>query len=111
MGRLTAETLAEEFEMGSGLREHIRTNHYPPLPVEYVDIARQAINIYNNTADLDYLIELPQDLQPRPIRVQWVDELPHISVGTAIDILHLDPWLLDPDDEASHIWYVDDQPL
>jgi|APGre2960657404_1045060.scaffolds.fasta_scaffold13073_3 hypothetical protein len=110
MGRLTAETLAEEFEMGSGLREHIRTNHYPPLPVEYVDIARQAINIYNNTADLDYLIELPQDLQPRPIRVQWVDELPHISVGTAIDILHLDPWLLDPDDEASHIWYTDDQP-
>ena len=95
---------------GSGLREHIRTNHYPPLPVEYVDIARQAINIYNNTADLDYLIELPQDLQPRPIRVQWVDELPHISVGTAIDILHLDPWLLDPDDEASHIWYTDDQP-
>ena len=58
MGRLTAETLAEEFEMGSGLREHIRTNHYPPLPVEYVDIARQAINIYNNTADLDYLIEV-----------------------------------------------------
>ena len=110
MGRLTAETLAEEFEMGSGLREHIRTNHYPPLPVEYVDIARQAINIYNNTADLDYLIELPQDLQPRPIRVEWVDELPHISVGTAIEILHLDPWLLDPDDEASHIWYVDDQP-
>ena len=110
MGRLTAETLAEEFEMDSGLREHIRTNHYPPLPVEYVDIARQAINIYNNTADLDYLIELPQDLQPRPIRVQWVDELPHISVGTAIDILHLDPWLLDPDDEASHIWYTDDQP-
>jgi hypothetical protein len=110
MGRLTAETLAEEFEMGSGLREHIRTNHYPPLPVEYVDIARQAINIYNNTADLDYLIELPQDLQPRPIRVQWVDELPHISVGTAIDTLHLDPWLLDPDDEASHIWYTDDQP-
>ena len=110
MGRLTAETLAEEFEMGSGLREHIRTNHYPPLPVEYVDIARQAINIYNNTADLEYLIELPQDLQPRPIRVQWVDELPHISVGTAIEILHLDPWLLDPDDEASHIWYTDDQP-
>jgi len=111
MGRLTAETLAEEFEMGSGLREHIRTNHYPPLPVEYVDIARQAINIYNNTGDLEYLIELPQDLQPRPIQVQWVDELPHISVGTAIEILHLDPWLLDPDDEASHIWYVDDQPL
>ena len=110
MGRLTAETLAEEFEMGSGLREHIRTNHYPPLPVEYVDIARQAINVYNNTADLDYLIELPQDLQPRPIRVEWVDELPHISVGTAIEILHLDPWLLDPDDEASHIWYTDDQP-
>lgn len=110
MGRLTAETLAEEFEMGSGLREHIRTNHYPPLPVEYVDIARQAINIYNNTGDLEYLIELPQDLQPRPIRVQWVDELPHVSVGTAIEILHLDPWLLDPDDEASHIWYVDDQP-
>jgi len=110
MGRLTAETLAEEFEMGSGLREHIRTNHYPPLPVEYVDIARQAINIYNNTADLEYLIELPQDLQPRPIQVQWQDELPHISVGTAIEILHLDPWLLDPDDEASHIWYTDDQP-
>ena len=110
MGRLTAETLAEEFEMGSGLREHIRTNHYPPLPVEYVDIARQAINIYNNTGDLEHLIELPQDLQPRPIRVQWVDELPHISVGTAIEILHLDSWLLDPDDEASHIWYTDDQP-
>lgn len=110
MGRLTAETLAEEFEMGSGLREHIRTNHYPPLPVEYVDIARQAINIYNNTGDLEYLIELPQDLQPRPIQVQWQDELPHISVGTAIEILHLDPWLLDPDDEASHIWYTDDQP-
>ena len=110
MGRLTAETLAEEFEMGSGLREHIRTNHYPPLPSAYVDIARHAINVYNNTADLDYLIELPQDLQPRPIRVEWVDELPHISVGTAIEILHLDPWLLDPDDEASHIWYVDDQP-
>jgi hypothetical protein len=110
MGRLTAETLAEEFEMGSGLREHIRTNHYPPLPVEYVDIARQAINIYNNTADLEYLIELPQDLQPRPIQVQWFNDLPHISVGTAIDILHLDPWLLDPDNEASHIWYTDDQP-
>ena len=109
MGRLTAETLAEEFEMGSGLREHIRTNHYPPLPVEYVDIARQAINVYNNTADVDYLIELPQDLQPRPILVQWVDELPHVSVGTLIEILHLDAWLLDPENE-DFIWYTDDQP-
>jgi len=111
MGNLTAQDLAEHFDMDMGIRAHITSNHYPPLPVEYVDIARQAINIYNNTADLEYLIELPQDLQPRPIRVQWVDELPHISVGTAIEILHLDPWLLDPDDEASHIWYVDDQPL
>jgi hypothetical protein len=110
MGNLTAQDLAEHFDMGMGLRSHITSNHYPPLPVEYVDIARQAINIYNNTADLEYLIELPQDLQPRPIQVQWQDELPHISVGTAIDILHLDPWLLDPDDEASHIWYTDDQP-
>lgn len=110
MGNLTAQDLAEHFDMDMGLRSHITSNHYPPLPVEYVDIARQAINIYNNTADLEYLIELPQDLQPRPIQVQWVDELPHISVGTAIEILHLDSWLLDPDNEASHIWYTDDQP-
>lgn len=109
MGRLTAETLAEEFEIGSGLREHIRTNHYPPLPVEYVDIARKAIDIYNETADCDALIELPQDLQPRPILLQWVNDLPHISVGTAIEILHLDAWLIDPDGE-DFIWYPDDQP-
>jgi uncharacterized phage-associated protein len=109
MGNLTAEILAEEFDLSVGLREHITHNHYPPLPSAYVDIARHAINVYNNTADLDYLIELPQDLQPRPILVQWVDELPHVSVGTLIEILHLDPWLLDPENE-DFIWYTDDQP-
>ena len=107
MGNLTAEVLAEEFDLDLGLREHVTHNHYPPLPVEYADVARKAINIYNNTADCDTLIELPQDLQPRPIQVQWLNDLPHISVGTAIEILHLDAWLLDPDNE-DFIWYTDE---
>ena len=49
MGNLTAEILAEEFDLSVGLREHITHNHYPPLPSAYVDIARHAINVYNNT--------------------------------------------------------------
>lgn len=108
MGNLTAQVLAEEFDLEQGLRAHVTSNHYPPLPVEYATIARKAIDIYNETADCDALIELPQDLQPRPVLVQWVDDLPHISVGTAIEILHLDAWLFDPDDE-DFIWYPDDQ--
>lgn len=109
MGSFTAQDLAEHFDMHAGLRMHITSNHYPPLPVEYVDIALKAINAYNNTRDLDHLIELPQDLQPLPRRLQWVDGLPHAEVGTLIEILHLDHWLLDEDSD-DFIIYTDDQP-
>jgi hypothetical protein len=108
MGALTAGILAEEFDLEQGLRVHITSNHYPPLPLEYVNIARKAIDIYNDTFDCDALIELPQDLQPRPVLVQWVNDLPHITVGTAIEILHLDEWLFEPMDE-DYIWYPDEQ--
>lgn len=99
MGYFTALDLADNFDLEVGLRHHITSNHYPPLPVEYVDIAQKAINLYNSTVDCDYLVELPQDLNPLPRNVQWIDDLPHATVGTLIDILHLDSWLIDPDSD------------
>ena len=91
MGSMSAISMSEYGTQSLGW--HILTNHYPPLPTEYVDLARQAIDLYNEGWDLDTRVEVPQDIEVYPRDIILEDDKFWVTIGKLIEILHLDPWL------------------
>jgi hypothetical protein len=85
MGKQTAEALTE-MDMGleAQLLTHLRCNHYPPVPSYMVAVAKQAIEIYNETQQGNQLIELPNGVTYRGSK--------SVSVFGVIEAFHLDPW-------------------
>lgn len=80
MGHLSAVAMAEcvandEVALQAALTWHVRSNHYPPLPVEYVEILLDAINTYN-TAEYGEkpVVLLPKDLPIVPGAARYNDE-------------------------------------
>lgn len=93
MGSLHAEEFADAVRSGSiGLRMalsfHIRTNFYPPLPNEYVDVAIEALDLIATEDGGD--VELPNvEILPRQAYKDdggkwWCD------AWTLVQILHLE---------------------
>lgn len=107
MGNLGAQAFAGQVDEGNAsLRQalswHITANHYPPLPVAYIDVAEQVIDWVSgcdpyDDETWDTLIDLPVDLNPLPREVTYTDvdgvETPQATVGTLVRILHLDAFL------------------
>jgi hypothetical protein len=83
MGRLQAEEMAEYATLEQGITWHLRSNHYPPIPMEMVPVAIKAIQACNED-NADLLIETP---------------FPHRTYGNSVpawvigESLHLEPWL------------------
>ena len=56
MGSLQALEMARLTDLDTGLRWHLQSNHYPPIPLSMVEPCKAAIDAYG---DEDYRREIP----------------------------------------------------
>jgi hypothetical protein len=47
MGSNYAYELADNSDLRTGLEMHLRTNHYPPIPIEMIEVCIEAIDLMN----------------------------------------------------------------
>lgn len=59
MGSLQAHEMAEHADLDTALAWHLRSNHYPPVPLSMVEPCKLAIDAYWED-DLDRMIQLPE---------------------------------------------------
>ena len=57
MGNLQAIEMADLADLDTALTWHLRTNHYPPVPLTMIEPCKQAIDAYWED-DLDRAIDL-----------------------------------------------------
>lgn len=84
MGSLQAHEMADLATLEQGITWHLRSNHYPPVPVSMVPVCIQAIDALNGE---EYGLEI--DL---PDGITWNGS----STAPACEIVrchHLEPWL------------------
>lgn len=113
MGYATTHGYAEAVADGlirieGALAAHFGGNFFPPLPVEYVGVAIEALahveaaglyrgidgNLYIEDPTVwATLIQLPDDLRVIPRRIVEDDDHRYVTVGTAVEILRLDPFV------------------
>lgn len=87
MGRMTALGLVESgVSLDTALAVHLKSNHYPPIDLAFVPVAKEAIALADE-GDWDTEITYPNGL----VR----------TVSHTIEGLHLEPFL---DSEHAH-WY------
>ena len=103
MGRTFADALstATGLDIEGAIAIHLQSNHYPPIPVEMVTPCIQAINCYNNRADMNTPIGLPE-IDGFQISYKGKTTAPAWAI---IQQHHLDAWLIE-DDEP--IWDDED---
>lgn len=90
MGRVFAEELSVmDMDLRTQLAIHLRTNHYPPVPLEMVDVCIDAIEAYNS-GESDKEILLPDG-------TTWRNK-EYAPAWAIVDGHHLNPWLDDWDD-------------
>lgn len=58
MGSLQAQEMSEMLSLEDGLAWHLRSNHYPPIPLEMIPVCIEAIDAYNDE-DYEQQIDLP----------------------------------------------------
>lgn len=90
MGALGAMEAAAHADLDTALTWHLRSNHYPPVPIEMLPIAKQAIE---HGLDEDYDAELIL-----PDGVSWRGQ-PTVPVWSVIENFHLHAWLADGDED------------
>ena len=86
MGLNTATDLAENLDLEKSLAIHLRSNHYPPVPVAMVQPCIDAIDAYNGDYDLNRLISLPEG-------ITWRGQT-EAPASAIIEAHHLDAWLV-----------------
>jgi hypothetical protein len=82
---MQADEMVAMASVDVALNWHLRSNHYPPLPVELIDPAKAAIEA-GNDGDFDRLIQLPDVLSFRDGRTA-------IMAWEMIESLHLDSFI------------------
>lgn len=86
MGFNTAMDLANELDLEMAIATHLRSNHYPPVPLAMVQPCIDAIDAYWEE-DFDREIELPADITYR-----GKTSAPAHAI---VEQHHLQAWLLD----------------
>ncbi len=92
MGRLNAEGMADmDMPLQAVLHWHLRSNHYPPVPVTMIDPCIAAIDAANE-GDYDAPIDLPEG-----VSYKGQTTAPAWAI---IDQHHLDTWIDQDYDET-----------
>lgn len=89
MGSMQAHEMAELADLDTALTWHLRTNHYPPVPLTMLEPCKQAIDAYWED-DLDRQIDL---------NGSFYRGEPFAPAREIIIAHHLDPWCADSEDE------------
>lgn len=90
MGSLQAQEMAALADIDTALAWHLRSNHYPPVPLTMVEPCKQAIDAYWEL-DLDREIKLPDGVLYRGSET---------APARAIIINHhLEAWCEDDEDD------------
>jgi hypothetical protein len=93
MGNQLANDLADNdygLSLENSLAIHLRSNHYPPVPLSMVPVCIQAIDSYNENFSGDELIELPEG-------VSWKGKT-SAPAWAIIESHHLGAWCDDIED-------------
>ncbi len=88
MGSITAIDLAESVELSleDQISIHLRSNHYPPVPVSMVPVCIEAIDKANE-GDWESLVKLPEG-------VSWRGQL-EAPAYSIIEAHHLEFWIIE----------------
>ena len=89
MGSLQAREMAELTDLDTALTWHLRTNHYPPVPLTMLEPCKQAIDAYWED-DLDKAIDL---------NGSFYRGEPFAPAREIIIAHHLDAWCSDAEEE------------
>jgi hypothetical protein len=87
MGALRAMDIADNFDLEEGISIHLRTNHYPPVPIEMLPTCIEAIDAVNSEGDWDKLITLPDG-------ISWKG-LTQAPASAIIEQHHLEFWIIE----------------
>ena len=87
MGAMRGMDIAENFDLEEGIGIHLRTNHYPPVPIEMAPTCIEAIDAVNSEGDWDKLITLPDG-------VSWRG-LTQAPSSAIIEQHHLEFWIIE----------------
>lgn len=87
MGAMRAMDIAEHFDLEEGISIHLRTNHYPPVPIEMLPTCIEAIDAVNSESDWDKLITLPDGILYKG--------LPQAPASAIIEQHHLEFWIIE----------------
>ena len=87
MGALRAMDIADNFDLEEGIKMHLRTNHYPAVPIEMVPTCIEAIDAVNSEGNWDKLITLPDG-------VSWKG-LTQAPASAIIEQHHLEFWIIE----------------
>lgn len=90
MGALQANEMAEMTDLQTGLRWHLRSNHFPPVPLSMLPVCEEAIDAANED-DWERMIELPEGTSYR-----GRDEAPAWAI---VEAHHLQSWIDNGEDE------------
>lgn len=83
MGNMQAREIASLTKEGmidedTALQWHLQSNHFPPIPFDFVSVAKQALKLARDN-DYDTVITMPNDIDK--------------TVGDIIEGMHLDTFL------------------
>jgi hypothetical protein len=84
MGYNTAVSLSEELDLEMSIGIHLRSNHYPPVPLSMVEPCIEAIDAYYEE-DYNKMIEMPEGVSYRGSKFA--------PASAIIEQHHLDAWL------------------
>ena len=87
MGALRAMDIAENFDLEQGIEIHLRTNHYPAVPIEMVPTCIEAIDAVNSEGNWEKLITLPYG-----ITYKGLTQAPASAI---IEQHHLEFWIIE----------------
>jgi hypothetical protein len=87
MGAMRAMDIADNFDLEEGISIHLRTNHYPAVPIEMLPTCIEAIDAVNSEGDWDKPITLPTG-------ISWKG-LTQAPASAIIEQHHLEFWIIE----------------
>ena len=86
MGAMRAMDIVEHFSLEEGIKMHLRTNHYPPVPESMVPVCLDAIDAANE-GDWNRDIDLPEGVMFRGLTTAPADAI--------VEQHHLEFWIIE----------------
>ncbi len=105
MGSMRAEGMAQAVKDGltnldAALSYHLTVNHFPPLPVAYIDMAKDAISAANQ-GKWSLPVSIPTSCPVWPNNSVKMGDKVFIAASRAVEIMHLEAFL-DCDDDGEN---------